>query len=191
MFTYTNDERFQVLHSEGSDDWTLQIKYVQKRDNGTYECQVVADQCPLFAGGQQVVTDQCPLFAGGQQVAIDHGFFAQKCIIERLKMSAHTSHWHEKITHKLVNALTTASLFTTSVEKNIATNRRLRLPVEKEMDGCKHEHHPFLVLQQNCKEDGEYEDYRITQNVENIRSFGNKGDFALMGVIMDVPKQME
>lgn len=30
----------QVLHSEGSDDWILQIKYVQKRDNGTYECQV-------------------------------------------------------------------------------------------------------------------------------------------------------
>ncbi|CAA9997513.1 unnamed protein product [Nesidiocoris tenuis] len=41
VFTYTNDERFQVLHSEGSDDWTLQIKYVQKRDNGTYECQEV------------------------------------------------------------------------------------------------------------------------------------------------------
>ncbi|KAK9501777.1 hypothetical protein O3M35_012448 [Rhynocoris fuscipes] len=40
MFTYTNDERFQVLHTEGSDDWTLQIKYVQKRDNGAYECQV-------------------------------------------------------------------------------------------------------------------------------------------------------
>lgn len=40
-FTYTNDERFQVLHPEGSDDWTLQIKYVQDRDNGTYECQVI------------------------------------------------------------------------------------------------------------------------------------------------------
>ncbi|XP_014241815.1 neural cell adhesion molecule 1-like isoform X1 [Cimex lectularius] len=40
VFTYTNDERFQVLHAEGSDDWTLQIKYVQKKDNGTYECQV-------------------------------------------------------------------------------------------------------------------------------------------------------
>ncbi|CAH2235323.1 jg5893 [Pararge aegeria aegeria] len=39
-FTYTNDERFQVLHGEGSEDWTLQIKFVQKRDNGTYECQV-------------------------------------------------------------------------------------------------------------------------------------------------------
>lgn len=40
VFTYTNDERFQVAHTEGADDWTLQIKYVQKRDNGTYECQV-------------------------------------------------------------------------------------------------------------------------------------------------------
>ncbi|RZC37890.1 uncharacterized protein BDFB_006964, partial [Asbolus verrucosus] len=38
LFTYTNDERFQILHAEGSDDWTLQIKFVQKRDNGTYEC---------------------------------------------------------------------------------------------------------------------------------------------------------
>lgn len=44
MFTYTNDERFTVLHAEGSDDWTLQIKYVQKRDNGTYECQVSVKQ---------------------------------------------------------------------------------------------------------------------------------------------------
>ncbi|GBP19419.1 hypothetical protein EVAR_15767_1 [Eumeta japonica] len=39
-FTYTNDERFQVLHGEGSEDWTLQIRFVQKRDNGTYECQL-------------------------------------------------------------------------------------------------------------------------------------------------------
>ncbi|XP_050682725.1 igLON family member 5-like [Leptidea sinapis] len=40
VFMYTNDERFQVLHGDGSDDWILQIKYVQERDNGTYECQV-------------------------------------------------------------------------------------------------------------------------------------------------------
>lgn len=40
VLMYTNDERFQVLHNEGSDDWILQIKYVQRRDNGTYECQV-------------------------------------------------------------------------------------------------------------------------------------------------------
>lgn len=42
--TFSNDERFHVLHTDGSDEWTLQIKFVQKRDNGTYECQV----CPYF-----------------------------------------------------------------------------------------------------------------------------------------------
>ncbi|CAB0012162.1 unnamed protein product [Nesidiocoris tenuis] len=47
MFTYTNDERFQVIHQEGSDDWTLQIKYVQKRDQGAYECQVATGKGTL------------------------------------------------------------------------------------------------------------------------------------------------
>lgn len=37
---YTNDERFGILHQPGSNVWTLQIKYVQQRDSGMYECQV-------------------------------------------------------------------------------------------------------------------------------------------------------
>ncbi|XP_066968701.1 opioid-binding protein/cell adhesion molecule-like [Macrobrachium rosenbergii] len=40
IYTYTSDARFKVLHTEGSDDWTLQIKYVATKDNGTYECQM-------------------------------------------------------------------------------------------------------------------------------------------------------
>uniref|UniRef100_A0A336MNW8 CSON003621 protein n=1 Tax=Culicoides sonorensis TaxID=179676 RepID=A0A336MNW8_CULSO len=36
---YTNDERFGILHQPGSNVWTLQIKYVQQRDSGMYECQ--------------------------------------------------------------------------------------------------------------------------------------------------------
>lgn len=39
-FTYTSDQRFQTIHLENSDDWTLQIKYPQKHDAGIYECQV-------------------------------------------------------------------------------------------------------------------------------------------------------
>uniref|UniRef100_A0A1S4GNM4 Ig-like domain-containing protein n=1 Tax=Anopheles gambiae TaxID=7165 RepID=A0A1S4GNM4_ANOGA len=38
--TYTSDQRFQVLHPEGSVNWTLQIKYPQVRDTGVYECQI-------------------------------------------------------------------------------------------------------------------------------------------------------
>uniref|UniRef100_A0A182YKB6 IGv domain-containing protein n=1 Tax=Anopheles stephensi TaxID=30069 RepID=A0A182YKB6_ANOST len=41
---YTNDERFAILHTPGSNTWTLQIKFVQRRDHGTYECQLVLAQ---------------------------------------------------------------------------------------------------------------------------------------------------
>ncbi|KXJ83989.1 hypothetical protein RP20_CCG023742 [Aedes albopictus] len=40
ILTYTNDQRFQSLHTEGSDEWTLRITSPQPRDSGTYECQV-------------------------------------------------------------------------------------------------------------------------------------------------------
>ncbi|XP_046610546.1 basement membrane-specific heparan sulfate proteoglycan core protein-like isoform X2 [Neodiprion virginianus] len=40
ILTYTNDQRFQSLHSDGSDEWTLKISSPQIRDSGVYECQV-------------------------------------------------------------------------------------------------------------------------------------------------------
>lgn len=39
-YTYTSDQRFQTAHHKDTDEWTLQIKYVQERDKGSYECQV-------------------------------------------------------------------------------------------------------------------------------------------------------
>lgn len=38
--TFIADERFQSFYVESSGMWTLQIKYVQARDAGIYECQV-------------------------------------------------------------------------------------------------------------------------------------------------------
>ncbi|XP_042899143.1 neurotrimin-like [Parasteatoda tepidariorum] len=43
MDTYTSDERFQALHVHNSNDWTLQIKFTQLKDEGPYECQVSSD----------------------------------------------------------------------------------------------------------------------------------------------------
>lgn len=40
MLLFASDLRFQVIHPEGTDKWTLQIKYAQVRDAGVYECQV-------------------------------------------------------------------------------------------------------------------------------------------------------
>ncbi|KAK3859116.1 hypothetical protein Pcinc_034735 [Petrolisthes cinctipes] len=38
--TYSRDQRFGVVRPEDADDWALQIKFVQIRDEGAYECQV-------------------------------------------------------------------------------------------------------------------------------------------------------
>ncbi|XP_047489595.1 zwei Ig domain protein zig-8-like [Penaeus chinensis] len=43
LVTYSADDRFQVLHSPETDDWTLQVQYSQPRDSGTYKCQVNSD----------------------------------------------------------------------------------------------------------------------------------------------------
>ncbi|XP_063233103.1 limbic system-associated membrane protein-like isoform X2 [Bacillus rossius redtenbacheri] len=40
ILTYTNDQRFQSLHSDGTDEWTLKVSSPQVRDSGVYECQV-------------------------------------------------------------------------------------------------------------------------------------------------------
>lgn len=39
-FTYTPDQRFSTLHNPQTEDWTLQLRYPQRRDAGIYECQV-------------------------------------------------------------------------------------------------------------------------------------------------------
>ncbi|XP_066948896.1 zwei Ig domain protein zig-8-like isoform X2 [Macrobrachium rosenbergii] len=43
ILTYSADERFKVLHKEGSEEWTLQIKFATREDSGIYECHVNSD----------------------------------------------------------------------------------------------------------------------------------------------------
>ncbi|XP_063633698.1 uncharacterized protein LOC134804532 [Cydia splendana] len=40
LTTYSSDQRFQAIHLQHSEDWTLKVKFVQSRDAGIYECQV-------------------------------------------------------------------------------------------------------------------------------------------------------
>lgn len=41
--TFVADDRYQAFYAESTGMWTLQIKYVQARDAGLYECQVGAE----------------------------------------------------------------------------------------------------------------------------------------------------
>ncbi|KAJ4433039.1 hypothetical protein ANN_15296 [Periplaneta americana] len=63
ILTYTNDQRFQSLHSDGSDEWTLKVSSPQVRDSGTYECQVstepkISQAFRLNVVGRQNVHDE-------------------------------------------------------------------------------------------------------------------------------------
>ncbi|XP_072403367.1 uncharacterized protein [Diabrotica undecimpunctata] len=57
IYTYTSDQRFQANRHPETDDWTLQIKWAQKRDAGTYECQISTQPLKSYFVNLNVVVD--------------------------------------------------------------------------------------------------------------------------------------
>ncbi|XP_073994874.1 neurotrimin-like [Rhodnius prolixus] len=71
-YTYTSDQRFMSLHKRDSNEWTLQIKWVQKRDAGMYECQLSSIPVQsLFV--QLYVVVPSAVIHGTSDVHIEHG----------------------------------------------------------------------------------------------------------------------
>ncbi|XP_076036659.1 zwei Ig domain protein zig-8-like [Oratosquilla oratoria] len=54
-YTYTSDLRYEALHPEGTNQWTLMIKSVQPRDEGVYECQISTKPIKAFVTYLRVV----------------------------------------------------------------------------------------------------------------------------------------
>lgn len=57
--TFIADERFQAFLVENTGLWTLQIKYVQAKDAGLYECQVSTEP-KVSARVHLHVVGECP-----------------------------------------------------------------------------------------------------------------------------------
>ncbi|XP_023720928.1 peroxidasin isoform X2 [Cryptotermes secundus] len=126
MFTYTNDERFQVLHSEGSDDWTLQIKYVQKRDNGTYECQISTGTGIMshFVDLHIVVPEAFILGSGEHHVDVGSGI-SLVCIIEKSPTPPQYVFWYHN--DRMINYDTSRGGITVETEPGPKTQSRLTI----------------------------------------------------------------
>ncbi|XP_014239594.2 zwei Ig domain protein zig-8-like [Cimex lectularius] len=71
-YTYTSDQRFMSLHKKESNEWTLQIKWVQKRDSGMYECQVSSIPVQSLFVQLSVVVPSAVIH-GTPDVHIEHG----------------------------------------------------------------------------------------------------------------------
>lgn len=59
ILTYTNDQRYQAIHTEGSDEWSLRVMSAQPRDNGIYECQVSTEPKISQAYRLNVIGELC------------------------------------------------------------------------------------------------------------------------------------
>ncbi|XP_023290818.1 zwei Ig domain protein zig-8 isoform X2 [Orussus abietinus] len=106
---FTSDERFQVLHPEGSDDWTLQIKYVQERDNGTYECQISRSTgiFSLFVN-LNVVTSEALILGRGEHHVDVGSIINLVCIIEKSPTPPQYVFWYHN--NRMINHDTRCSV---------------------------------------------------------------------------------
>ncbi|XP_054286271.1 hemicentin-2-like isoform X2 [Macrosteles quadrilineatus] len=80
-YTFIADERFQAFLVEATDTWTLQIKYVQARDRGQYECQVSMEPKLSHVVTLNVVVPKIEIL-GENDIYVKAGSIVQiKCVI--------------------------------------------------------------------------------------------------------------
>ncbi|XP_064095210.1 uncharacterized protein LOC135207413 [Macrobrachium nipponense] len=72
-YTYTTDQRYQVIHSQGSKDWILKIKSAQERDSGNYECQVSTKPVTTYVVHLNVYTVARAEIIGSPDLYVDVG----------------------------------------------------------------------------------------------------------------------
>ncbi|KAG8280649.1 basement membrane-specific heparan sulfate proteoglycan core protein-like [Homalodisca vitripennis] len=124
LTTFTNDERFQVLHSEHSDNWDLQIKFVQKRDNGTYECQVATGKGTMshYYNLHVVIPSACIIGSGEYHIG-EGSTISLICIIENSPTPPQYVFWYHN--ERMINYDTVRGGVTVSTEPGTKTHSRL------------------------------------------------------------------
>lgn len=70
--TFSNDQRFQSIHNPQLEDWSLQVRYPQKADSGTYECQVSTTP-PRGVLMHLSIVEPITTIMGGSDMYIDTG----------------------------------------------------------------------------------------------------------------------
>ncbi|XP_065361065.1 protein CEPU-1 [Calliphora vicina] len=91
--TYTSDQRFTSIYNKLSEDWSLQIKYPQLKDSGTYECQVSTTP-PVGYTMVFSVVEPITTIPGGPELYIDVGSTVNlTCIVKHLPDPPTSIHW--------------------------------------------------------------------------------------------------
>ncbi|ODN06640.1 Myotilin, partial [Orchesella cincta] len=123
---YTNDDRFQIQHSEGSDEWTLIIRYVQTRDGGTYDCNVASGRGIIAHFFNLNILVPQAFILGAKEYHVQQGtVISLVCIIENSpRQTAQYLYWYHN--NQMVNYGSGISVHT---EPGIHTHSRLTIPL--------------------------------------------------------------
>lgn len=100
---FTSDGRVQVNYNEEDRDWVLQIKFVQDRDTGIYECQVSTFKGQIRSQqvDLKVVTPEA-LILGKEEYHINEGSdISLVCIIENSLEAPKYVFWYQN--EKMIN----------------------------------------------------------------------------------------
>ncbi|XP_058447579.1 zwei Ig domain protein zig-8-like isoform X2 [Malaya genurostris] len=71
-YTYTSDQRFEAMHSPHTEEWTLRIRYAQRKDSGIYECQISTTP-PIGHSVYLTVVEPVTEINGGPDLFINRG----------------------------------------------------------------------------------------------------------------------
>ncbi|XP_046438745.1 uncharacterized protein LOC124190212 isoform X2 [Daphnia pulex] len=73
LLTYTADARFRIKHTENTEasEWTLEIKFLQKRDEGTYYCQIPTRTGAVVHAFHLHIASPQAVILGGQVSHVD------------------------------------------------------------------------------------------------------------------------
>ncbi|XP_065156607.1 zwei Ig domain protein zig-8-like [Atheta coriaria] len=71
-YTYTSDQRFEAIHSPHTEEWTLRIRYPQRKDTGIYECQISTTP-PIGTPVHLTVVEPITEILGGPDLFINLG----------------------------------------------------------------------------------------------------------------------
>lgn len=97
-YTFIADERFQSFIVEGTETWTLQVKYVQARDQGEYECQVSTEPKMSHFVTLNVVVPKIEIM-GASDIYVKTGSTVNlKCVItQSLEEPAYIFWYHDGV----------------------------------------------------------------------------------------------
>ncbi|KAK9309889.1 hypothetical protein QLX08_000536 [Tetragonisca angustula] len=71
-YTYTSDQRFEALHLPHAEEWTLRIRYPQRKDSGIYECQISTTP-PIGHPVYLTIVEPVTIIVGAPELFVNKG----------------------------------------------------------------------------------------------------------------------